>query len=121
MISFCVEIEPVPKGRPRVTKKGHTYTPNKTAAFEKTFAHLAKTHVRTSPLEGPLSCRIVLYFASPKKPAKPYPKGDIDNFAKSILDALNGVLYFDDSQVCLLEVTKEYSDRGRICVSLDKL
>jgi Holliday junction resolvase RusA-like endonuclease len=30
-------------------------------------------------------------------------KGDIDNLAKSVLDALNGVAYHDDSQVVWLQ------------------
>ena len=34
--------------------------------------------------------------------------GDIDNIAKSILDALNGFAYEDDCQVTTLIITKQY-------------
>ena len=34
--------------------------------------------------------------------------GDVDNIAKSILDALNGFAYEDDCQVTTLIVTKQY-------------
>ena len=34
--------------------------------------------------------------------------GDIDNIAKSILDALNGFAYEDDRQVTTLIITKQY-------------
>lgn len=33
-------------------------------------------------------------------------KGDLDNLAKEVLDALNGVAYADDRQVCQLEVVR---------------
>ena len=35
--------------------------------------------------------------------------GDIDNIAKSILDALNGFVYEDDCQVVRLKIVKFYS------------
>ena len=37
---------------------------------------------------------------------------DIDNIAKLVMDAMNGVIYFDDRQVVQLEVTKTYSNSG---------
>ena len=33
-------------------------------------------------------------------------RGDIDNYAKSILDGLNGVAYTDDKQIVSLELRK---------------
>jgi Holliday junction resolvase RusA-like endonuclease len=39
-------------------------------------------------------------------------KPDVDNLAKAILDALNGVAYEDDSQVYSLEVQKWYVGVG---------
>lgn len=35
--------QPVPKGRPRFTKGGFAYTPDKTRKYEKLVASLAKT------------------------------------------------------------------------------
>lgn len=34
MISFTIEGVPVPKGRPRFTRSGHTYTPDTTRKYE---------------------------------------------------------------------------------------
>ena len=119
MISFDVDdIAPVGKGRPRFTKRGHTYTPNKTAAFQKAFQALAKTHAPKNPLEGSLECEIWFIFKKPKRPVNRYPRGDIDNYAKAILDSLNGIMYKDDSQICTLKVTKRYSDHDRIHVTI---
>ena len=43
----------------------------------------------------------------------PTKKPDTDNIAKAILDALNGVAYYDDAQVVELHVVKKYSDEPR--------
>ena len=43
----------------------------------------------------------------------PTKKPDTDNIAKAILDALNGLAYYDDAQICQLEVYKFYSDEPR--------
>jgi Holliday junction resolvase RusA-like endonuclease len=41
-------------------------------------------------------------------------KPDIDNVAKCFLDAMNGIVYKDDSQVVSLHVTKEYGTVGMV-------
>ena len=46
--------------------------------------------------------------------------GDIDNVAKSILDALNGFAYEDDCQVVRLTVSKEYGADARAEVWLGR-
>jgi Holliday junction resolvase RusA-like endonuclease len=45
-------------------------------------------------------------------------KPDVDNIAKSILDALNGAAYDDDKQVVALMIHKEYSDTPRVDIKL---
>lgn len=49
---------------------------------------------------------------------KPCVKPDVDNITKSILDALNGVAYYDDSGVIELKVSKEYGDSARVEVEI---
>ena len=44
---------------------------------------------------------------------------DVDNLAKFVLDALNGVLYVDDKQVASLTVTKVYDDEEPYTGSTD--
>jgi Holliday junction resolvase RusA-like endonuclease len=48
-------------------------------------------------------------------------KCDADNLAKAVLDALNGIAYYDDSQVCELSVSKLYSDNPRVIVSISEI
>ena len=38
----------------------------------------------------------------------PAKKPDTDNIAKAILDALNGLAYYDDAQIVELTVAKRY-------------
>lgn len=56
--------------------------------------------------------------AALKGDIKPSVKPDIDNITKSILDALNGVAYYDDSGVIALTVEKVYGDSARVEVEL---
>lgn len=51
----------------------------------------------------------------------PTNKPDIDNLAKSILDALNGVIYKDDSQVVVLTLQKYYDDDPRAEITIEEM
>ena len=48
-------------------------------------------------------------------------KPDLDNVAKGVLDALNGVAYVDDTQVVRLLVQKQYSLEPRLVVTVKEL
>ena len=50
---------------------------------------------------------------SPKKTNRVAPRGDIDNYLKT-LDVLNRIIWFDDDQIISLVARKEYSDEPRI-------
>ena len=137
MISFIVPGPPVGKGRPRFAKRGNfvqTYTPEKTASYENLVKVLAMQAMKgTQPLPYPV--RVVIDIAicppaswSKKKRAQalsqliqPTGKPDIDNVAKGILDAMNGVVYLDDKQVISLTIRKFYdeSDQALVTVELD--
>jgi Holliday junction resolvase RusA-like endonuclease len=117
MIELIIPGEPVAKGRPRVTSKGFSYTPEKTKGYE----NLVKMCWQESGLTGlgnkPLSVIISLYFSVPKSYLSKFnkhglehtKKPDLDNCAKTILDALNGLAYDDDSQIVELTIRKQYS------------
>lgn len=120
---------PVGKGRPKFsTVKGHAiaYTPAKTASYE----NLVKIAFQNSgqsafDREAQLKAEIKAFFPIPKSTSKrnrllmtekyilPAKKPDTDNLAKSILDALNGLAYYDDAQICELHVYKYYSEDPR--------
>lgn len=130
-IEFTVPGEPQGKARPRVTQYG-TYTPKKTVNYEKAIknAFLSAGGRRT---ESPVKVSITAYYKIPKSASKaktesmecgdilPTKKPDLDNIAKCVCDALNGVAYKDDAQVCSLNVKKRYSREPCIIVSIKEL
>lgn len=107
-----IPIRPLAKERPRATRTGHVYTPKRTAQYE---AKVAEAY------EGPLfpadhTVEVCLTFSdkgtnivisAQKNPDwKASLRGDIDNYVKSILDALNGVAWADDKQITEITVRK---------------
>lgn len=130
-IEFTVPGEPQGKARPRVTRYG-VYTPKKTVEYEKAIknAFLSAGGRRT---ESPVKLSITAYYKIPKSASKaneqkmlsdellPCKKPDLDNIAKCVCDALNGVAYKDDAQVCSLNVKKRYSREPCIIVSIKEL
>lgn len=125
--------EPHPKERPRVTMvAGHPkiYTPRATQEYEKEISAAwgkANGHL---PYTGPVVVRIVLGMKIPKGSSKakikkmldrqirPTVKPDVDNCAKSILDALNGLAYVDDNQIVSLTVRKFYTDTPKVLIKV---
>jgi len=49
---------------------------------------------------------------------RPTGKPDLDNVLKVVADSLNGIAYRDDAQIAWAMVTKLYSDRPRVEVTL---
>ena len=46
-------------------------------------------------------------------------KPDVDNIAKAVLDALNGVIWVDDKQVVELTVKKYYGTSNEIQIEIE--
>lgn len=135
VIRFTIPGEPKGKGRPRLGRSGHAYTPHDTTVYE----NLVKLCYRDEyPDEGeiarkdePVKVLIWAYYQIPKSVSKktrmamqmddirPSKKPDCDNIAKIICDALNGIAYYDDSQICELSVIKHYSETPRVEVKIE--
>lgn len=62
----------------------------------------------------PIGINVIIYFTKPKSAPKKrvYPVtrtgGDIDHHARSVLDALTGIAYADDSQVVDLSLSQRF-------------
>lgn len=120
-VQFTVPGPPVAKGRPRFGKHG-TYTPPKTAAYEQLVRACYLAQCGGQKLTGALQVSLLALFPIPKSAPKkaraemlsggklPDKKPDLDNIAKAVLDALNGVAYGDDAQVTDLLARKRYGD-----------
>ena len=128
IVKLTIPYAPVPKARPRVTKTGHTYTPEKTKQYERIVQYIfnSKYGYMKQPLtEKAVSATLLFYMPIPKSFSKKKidelkenkmlcpKKPDIDNLAKAVLDALNGRAYKDDNQIVELFARKEYSEQPR--------
>jgi Holliday junction resolvase RusA-like endonuclease len=133
MIQFTVYGEPVAQGRPRATMiDGHIrmYDPKKSRDFKEYVKLVASEHRTEKLLEGPISLVVKVYkptlksFSKKKKAAaeagqiRPTSKPDVDNYAKSIKDALKNVIWKDDSQVVDLHISKWYSETPRVEITI---
>lgn len=52
---------------------------------------------------------------------RPIVKPDLDNYIKSTLDALNGVIWTDDATIVELNTSKWYADDPRIEIEVKEL
>lgn len=52
---------------------------------------------------------------------RPTSKPDCDNIIKVVLDALNGVAYYDDKQVVCVSCNKYYSDTGYLYIRIEEI
>jgi crossover junction endodeoxyribonuclease RusA len=103
---------PVPKGRPRFSK-GHAYTPEKTRMYEELVGWKAKQVIK-SPLRKNIAVYITIYASSKIQ-------GDLDNYAKSILDGMNGVAYIDDKQICSLSIQRISDKEERVEIEIEEM
>lgn len=134
--SFEIKERAIGKERPRYSSKTkRMYTPTKTSSFEEKvkWAFKSKYNIKTELSTREFKVKITAYF----KPAESLSKKkkqelvdgefgflhrpDVDNIAKSILDALNGLVYKDDSQVANLLIFKCYGEENKILVELEEL
>ncbi len=129
-LTIVVMGAPVGKGRPRFTRAGHTYTPDKTRSYEQLVAWTARTEMGSRPLiDGPVQLSFRAVFEIPKSwPKKkqtdallgivrPTGKPDIDNLIKS-MDALNGIVFRDDSQITEISGSKRYGHQAFVAVTV---
>jgi Holliday junction resolvase RusA-like endonuclease len=134
MVTFKVDADPVGKQRARYAKRGNfvqTYTPDKTRNYETLIKEAAIEAMGSSePLETPVTLYLYIRAPIPKSLPKkrieaclnglekPIKKPDASNVLKSVEDAMNGVVYKDDSQIVNIHVSKVYSSVSGVDVCI---
>jgi Holliday junction resolvase RusA-like endonuclease len=134
MVTFKVDADPVGKQRARYAKRGNfvqTYTPDKTRNYESLIKEAAIEAMGSSePLETPVTLYLYIRAPIPKSLPKkrieaclnglekPIKKPDASNVLKSVEDAMNGVVYKDDSQIVNIHVSKVYSSVSGVDVCI---
>jgi Holliday junction resolvase RusA-like endonuclease len=109
------------------------YDPKESREYKEYVALIARQHAPKKPIEGALSVNIKIYRQIPKSTTKkdralflagikrPIVKSDTSNYVKGIEDALNGIIYKDDSQIVDLYAAKYYSDNPRVEISVKEI
>ena len=108
-----IPVNPVPASRPRVGRWG-TYYGKTYAAWRKEVTEFMEKFVKnnkiTKPFEGPFKIALTHSVRKPKTSKRLWPRGDIDNYDKAVLDALvNDGLLIDDDMVLQLHSVKMFA------------
>lgn len=102
-LRFVVPVDPVPLQRPRVVK-GHAFLPPRSRQYRDEVQTVIKQTLGSlPPMTGAIRCQLIFY-----RKFLPTSRrfGDLDNHAKAVLDACNGLLLADDSCVVELRASK---------------
>ena len=111
-VHFKILGRPRPQKRPRVYGKKAT---DPSAGDKQAFLLLAWGFRPDSPHSGPVSIELEFGYRTLIRSA------DIDNLAKFVLDALNGIFYQDDRQIVTLRAAKVTVDDDYTAVKINYL
>ena len=138
VLAFEIPGQPIGQGRPKFsTINGHAraYDPEKSRNYKAYIRMLATQAMKDSGftiIEGPCSIEIFAFFEVPKSKSKkfreaalnglerPTKKPDLSNIIKGIEDALNGLVYKDDSSIVSLKIQKYYSEFPRVEIEISR-
>ena len=131
-LSMFIPGFPIPQPRPRITvrgKHGVAYVPRGhaihawRAAIREEMERCVAESGHMFPINGVgLRVRMEFYLRKPKsnKARLPISRPDLDNLAKAVLDAGNGVIWRDDSQVTTLEASKRWHDKPGVWLMISE-
>lgn len=136
IIKFKIPGKVEPQGRPRATGRGkfiRMYDPPKSKKYKEYVKEVAKEYAPPEPLEQPLRVRMIIsrkYLKSWTKRKRrqaedgvllPITRPDLSNLCKGIEDALNGLIWKDDSQVIELSLSKIYDEEDYALVEIQTI
>ena len=122
LIEIEIRGKPTSQKRHRHTNKGFTYDPSKSEKGD--FIVLLHKYAPKQPLRGEIVLQAYFYLPRPKShyrtgkyadilkdniPLYCKTRPDLDNYLKFVMDACNGVIWKDDSQVVYVTMSKSYS------------
>ena len=126
----------MPQGRPRAVRMGagvRMYDPPKSKAYKQMVSARVRSYMKINGIQtitAPIAVHLNFYFTPPKSYSKKRiraietkeelftKKPDLDNLAKSILDACNNLLFKDDSQIVGLTIGKHYGHEDYVDVKV---
>lgn len=138
MMKFIVEGKPQGKARARTfynkrLGKMQSITPEQTKSYEDLIRWSYRAAGGRYMGEATLQVDIQAFYPIPKsfnrqkrkeaqmEDLRPTSKPDCDNIIKVVLDALNGVAYYDDKQVVCVSCNKYYGETGYIKIEIKEI
>lgn len=123
-MKLFIPMRPKPAPRHRMGN-GRAYNKKEYTEYKQAIAYRYKA-ANGKIHHGPVFMQIEFFFkyqkswSKKKKEAAKWhtSKPDVDNLVKAIKDALNGIAYRDDSQVCQIHARKQYADRDCILIEI---
>jgi len=131
------DVTPVSKLRHRTTLRGKkhiSYTPKKTADYEKIVSAYAKKAMGSiKPFSSGVLLCVLFNFETPKSwtvqkkqdaldgQSLHTSKPDVDNLLKAVKDALNKIAYEDDSLVSVVFAAKQYSLKPGVFILVEEI
>jgi Holliday junction resolvase RusA-like endonuclease len=134
-ITVTIRGPAVAKGRPRFSRKGFAaYTPAKTREYEAHGRFAAQLAMGDRPpLAGPVSLTALIELPIPgswsrRRTAaaivgeiRPTSRPDVDNFLKSGMDAINGIVVADDSLVVKVAAEKKFGVDPKLVLLIEPI
>lgn len=137
-VAFSIPGKPVPsRRRTAVNWKAKKIWSRKTPETEN-FHALVRAKAQDAmaghpPFTKPVKLEFTVYWPIPKHTSRirtsqamsgarrPATRPDLENFIKTVADALSGVVYLDDSQIVDLHVQKFYADFPKLDIEVSEL
>jgi len=125
VIRKTVYMDPVPQPRPRIypTARGmRASVPDRVTSAKDKIAYALWEEGEKFPPDAAIRADLMFYLKKPKKPkhitALPIGKPDWDNLGKLVSDAIESVVYHNDSQITDARVRKRYGEPHRVEITL---
>lgn len=132
---FIVEGKVQGKARARTffnhnTGRMQSITPEQTKSYEELIRWSYKASGGKYLGEQPIELSVKAFYSIPqafrrlkreqalKGEIRPMTRPDTDNILKAVLDALNGVAYYDDKQVVSVSCEKWYAESGCLIIEI---
>lgn len=136
--SFLFDIVPVQQQRPRARRLGNgimLYDPSKVKQFKILVGNMAREQMKRNEWQRfenkPLMLDVTFYRPIQQSISKaehdrrarhevlPIVKPDCDNYVKSCLDSLNGIVWKDDALITDIRARKRYAEQPRIEIEVE--
>ena len=117
-----------PQKQTQWTRTGHSYDPSK--KDKERMQWQIRPTAPKEPLCGPVELSLTFFFPIPKGTSKakrtqmlnrvilPDKRPDADNLAYLVTNALKGIVYDDDSRVCVEHIYKFYGEEAKTVVQV---